>query len=179
MHDRAARLSENGRKSRRQHDAIESKTEILSRLRQAVGQRVDAKFRYCQIGRDVETTRRFFGKADRGQATRPQAKHALIIMIFRGFLGSPAFAVRRKNGKPASRARKERVVGDGCRGRHLLNEREHTTKRQLILQNRSLRFCNLASSRLVGATTNLQDLAKISLTRIATSADLRSLRRSI
>jgi len=74
MNDRAARLSENGRKSRRQHDAIESKTEILSRLRQTVGQRVDAKFRYCQIGKDRETTRRFFGKADKGQATRPQAK---------------------------------------------------------------------------------------------------------
>jgi hypothetical protein len=67
----------------------------------------------------------------------------------------------------------------GCGGRHLLNEREHTTERQLILQNRPLRLCNLASSRLVGATTNLQYLAKISLTRIATSADLRSLRRSI
>ena len=107
------------------------------------------------------------------------APHALFIMIFRGFLGSSAFAVRRKKGKPASRARKVRVVGDGCRGRRLLNEGEHTTKRQLILQNRSLRFCNLASSRLVGATTNLQYLAKISLTRIATSADLRSLRRSI
>jgi hypothetical protein len=36
---------------------------------------LDAKFRYCQIvGRDGETTRRFFGKADRSQATRPQAK---------------------------------------------------------------------------------------------------------
>src|SRR4029077_14820352 len=36
---------------------------------------LDAKFRYCRIvGTDGETTRRFFGKADRSQAARPRAK---------------------------------------------------------------------------------------------------------
>jgi hypothetical protein len=37
--------------------------------------KVDPYFRYCQIvGTDGKTTRRFFGKTDRSQAARPQAK---------------------------------------------------------------------------------------------------------
>jgi len=50
---------------------------------------------------------------------------------------------------------------------------------ELILQNRLLCFCNLGSSRLVGAGAKLHNVAKIFLTCIAISAELGGTRRSI
>ena len=49
----------------------------------------------------------------------------------------------------------------------------------LILQNRPLRLYNFAPSGPVSVSTNSQYFVKIFLTRIATSAELRSVRRSI
>jgi hypothetical protein len=49
---------------------------------------------------------------------------------------------------------------------------------RLLLRNRALRLYDFGSSRLVGGTTNFQHLAKILLTRVATSAELRSVRCS-
>lgn len=91
---------------------------------------------------------------------------------------STTYAPRRNTSAAIRNGFANRIVSTLCLGEH---GGQGTISRtgKLILQNRLVCLCNFGSSGLVGASTKLQNVAKILLAGIAISAELGGTRRSI